>query len=73
MTSAEIEAAKAAFLAKGGQIKAAPAGQAYGLDPVADKAKRVEAARAYSNAWNYEREAEIRFQRGVEEAGYFKS
>lgn len=59
MTSAEIEAAKAAFLAKGGQVTTACPGQAYGVDPAADKAKRFEASqpRAYDES-AYERQAE---------------
>lgn len=36
----DLEALKAAFLAKGGAVTVAPAGLAYGVDPEADKAKR---------------------------------
>jgi hypothetical protein len=42
MTSQEIEAAKAAFLAKGGQVTQATAGTAYGVDPEHDKRTRAE-------------------------------
>lgn len=37
----DLEAMKAAFLAKGGAVKVAPVGIAYGVDADADKAKRA--------------------------------
>ena len=43
VTQAEIEAMKAAFLARGNAITTEPAGIAYGVDAEADKAKRAEA------------------------------
>jgi hypothetical protein len=66
MSPQEIEAMKAAFLAKGGKVTQAAPGVAYGVDEEADKAKRKAAhdQRAYDAI---EREAENRFQRGVEE------
>lgn len=76
MQTEDIEAAKAAFLAKGGAVTVASAGIAYGVDPEADKAKRSEIKFAYREAWDHasiEHAAENAFQRGVEEAGYFKS
>lgn len=72
----DIEAAKAAFLAKGNSVTTAPTGIAYGVDRAADKAKRAAARAAWRSAWDHasvEHEAEIAFQRGVEENGYFKS
>lgn len=40
MTSIDLEAMKAAFLAKGGAVERVPEGRAYGIDPEADKADR---------------------------------
>lgn len=62
----------AQFLAKGGSVKTAEAGIAYGIDKEADRAKR-KAARADCEWERIEHEAETRFQRGVEENGYYKS
>jgi len=61
MTNEEIEAAKAAFLAKGGAVKTAPEGIAYGVSADADKVKRIEARQAREDAQierNAERQAE---------------
>tara|TARA_R110000868_G_scaffold292846_2_gene553373 strand:- start:110 stop:355 length:246 start_codon:yes stop_codon:yes gene_type:complete len=41
MTNQELEAAKAAFLARGGAVTVASDGIAYGVDREADKAKRL--------------------------------
>ena len=68
----DLEAMKAAFLAKGGEIKTAPVGIAYGVNAEADKAKRAE-AREQARYERVEHAAENRFQRGVEENGYYKS
>lgn len=46
MTPEQIEAAKAAFLAKGGAVTQAAPAVAYGVDPAADKARRKEARAA---------------------------
>ena len=61
----------AAFLAKNSPTIAA-VGIAYGVNAEADKAKRAEArdAREFERI---EHDAENRFQRGVEENGYYKS
>jgi len=67
MTNAEIEAAKAAFLAKGGQVTQAPEGAAYGLNAAADKAKREDARRFAA----IERDSETHMQRVREERGYY--
>jgi hypothetical protein len=64
MTISEIEAAKAAFLAKGGQITSAPVGVAYGIDPEADKAKR----RAAREAADYDESAYERRAEAIREA-----
>lgn len=61
----------AQFLATKG-VTVVPAAVAYGVDEEADRAKRKVRyeQRAYDSI---EREAENRFQRGVEENGYYKS
>jgi hypothetical protein len=62
----DLEALKAAFLAKGGQITTAPTASAYGIDAAADKAKReaerdrLEALRSLDEC---ERYAERRMER----------
>lgn len=65
MTSQEIEAAKAAFLARGGTVQTAQPGIAYGVSAEADKVKRAEARAAYNDAWSHatEQEAEQRVER----------
>lgn len=76
MTQSDIEAAKAAFLARGGAVQSVAPAAAYGVDPAADKAKRLEARRANQDALAHarvEHEAETAFQRGVEENGYYRS
>jgi hypothetical protein len=72
MDAGELEAAKAAFLARGGQVTTVPADVAYGIDPEADKAKR-RAARQAAEYERIEHDAENRFQRGIEERGYYRS
>lgn len=69
LTAEQIEAAKAAFLAKGGTVTQAPADVAYGINPVLDR-ERASLARAETRA---AQRAERDFQRGVEENGYYKS
>lgn len=76
MTQSDIEAAKAAFLARGGTVQSVSPAAAYGVDPASDKTKHLEARRAARSAWDHaqaEHEAENAFQRGVEENGYYKS
>lgn len=75
MSPAEIEAAKAAFLARGGAITTADAGIAYGVDRETDRMKRldariarVEADQAAFDA-DYERMSE-RSQERVREAAH---
>jgi hypothetical protein len=46
----DLEAMKAAFLAKGGTVSVADAGIAYGVNADADKAKRAEARQQKSLA-----------------------
>lgn len=62
---ADLDALKAAFLAKGRAVTACDPGVAYGVDREADRAKRVEAREALRFE-RIEHEAEHRFQAGVE-------
>ena len=62
----DLEAMKAAFLAKGGAVKVAPVGIASGVDKDVDKAKRAE-ARAAARYERTEQEAE-QFAESVREA-----
>lgn len=58
----DLEAMKAAFLAKGGLVQTAAAGIAYGVDPNEDRAKRgaEREARQYAQAEHAaERHAEM--------------
>jgi hypothetical protein len=78
MTQDEIDAAKAKFLARGGTIAVVPQGVGLNLDPKQwAEAKRLPKADprhpTYAGNTDYEREAETRQQRGVEENGYYKS
>lgn len=71
MTNAEIEAAKAAFLAKGGAIKQVASDAGLNLS-AREWAERVRTPKA-EQGLTIEQQAEIAQQRGVEEAGYYKS
>lgn len=70
MTPQEIEAAKAAFLAKGGAVTTAPEGVAYGVSAAADAAKRDELREARRFEL-IERQSETHIQRVREERGYY--
>lgn len=72
----DLEAMKAAFLAKGGAVTVAPAGLAYGVDAEADKVKRAaERSRREGEAYALaaERRSENHMQRVREERGYYGS
>lgn len=57
MSTDELEAMKAAFIAKGGAVTSAAPGIAYGIDAEADKAKRL-AERERRDDMEAERRAE---------------
>jgi hypothetical protein len=79
MTNEQIEAAKAAFLARGGTVKVVPTGVGVNLDakgwqealrhPKSDPRHPLYSPTDEAVA----REAETRQQTGVEQNGYYKS
>lgn len=68
----DLEAMKAAFLAKGGTVSVAPPAVAYGIDRDIDRARRA-AARDEADYRAAERHSENHVQRVREERGYYGS
>lgn len=68
MTKDELDAAKAAFLARGGAVRQAPAAAAYGVDPEADRAKR-KVERSFEPCRSCPWPASCRARRGCEADG----